>query len=271
MSTNPEELVHLDIADAVATVTLDSPANRNALSRRLMADLTDQLDAAAADESVRVVLIRSSGPVFCSGADMREAVVDGMTAGARAMVGLQRLIVSLPVPVLVRLDGPVRAGGLGIVGAADVVVAAESVSFALTESRLGLAPAVISLTLLPRMTQRAAALSALSGAEFDARAAVAFGLVTSAVADDQLDAAIDDLISEFRQATRQGVRETKSLLNAALLARIDALGEQVATQSARLFGSDEARTAMSAFLGPPDAPRPDPGGPDPGDKGGASG
>jgi len=243
-----DELVHLEVADGVATVTLDSPANRNALSRRLLDDLTRRLDAAAADESVRVILLRSSQRVFCAGADMREAVEDGMAAAARALVALQRQVVSLPVPVLVRLDGPVRAGGLGIVGAADVVLAADTVSFALTESRLGLAPAVISLTLLPRMTPRAAALTALSGAAFHAHDAVAYGLVTRTVPAPELDAAVDALVEEFRQATRQGVRETKQLLNAPLVARIDRLGEQVAAQSARLFASDEARAAMRAFL-----------------------
>ena len=248
MSTNGEELVHLEIADAVATVTLDSPANRNALSSRLMADLTDQLDAAAADDSVRVVLIRSSGPVFCSGADMREAIDEGMEHGARSLVALQRQIVALPVPVVVRLDGPVRAGGLGLVGAADVVVAEDAVTFALTEVRLGLAPAVISLTLLPRMTSRAAAAAALSGAELDAAQAVTAGLVTTTVPKAELDAAVEAVVSGFRQGTRQGLRETKALLNAVLLARIDELGEEMARTSAELFASDEARAAMRAFL-----------------------
>ncbi len=243
-----DELVHLDVADGVATVTLDSPANRNALSRRLVTDLSRQLDAAAGDESVRVVLIRSLDRVFCSGADMREAVEEGMEQGARALVALQRQIVALPVPVVVRLDGPVRAGGLGLVGAADVVIAADTVTFALTEVRLGLAPAVISLSMLPRMTSRGAAAAALGGAEFNAAQAVAVGLVTAAVPEADLDAAVETEVAEFRHATRQGLRETKALLNAPLLARIDQLGEEMARTSAALFASDEARAAMRAFL-----------------------
>ncbi|MDQ3105932.1 MAG: enoyl-CoA hydratase-related protein [Actinomycetota bacterium] len=241
-------LVRLEVRGAVATVILDSPANRNALSRRLVADLTRQLDVAAADESVRVVVVGSSSPVFCSGADMREAVADGMQTAARELVALQRQLVTLPVPVLVRLDGPVRAGGLGIVAAADVVVAAEQVSFALTEARLGLAPAVVSLTVLPRLTARAASWAALSGACFDARQAVEYGLVSRAVPADAVDTAVEELVAQFRLATRQGLRETKSLLNAPLLTRIDELGEQAAALSARLFASDEARKAMAAFL-----------------------
>lgn len=242
------DVVHLTVADAVATITLDSPGNRNALSRRLVSDLTRQLDAAAADESVRVVVVRSQIPVFCSGVDLREAVEHGMADGARALVALQRKLLSLPVPVLVRLDGPVRAGGLGLVGAADVVVAAEDVTFALTEVRLGLAPAVISLSVLPRMTSRSAALTTLGGAQFDAAQAAEFGLVTRAVSADSVDATVGEFVAQFRLASRQGLRETKAVLNEPLLARIDELGEQVAVQSARLFASDEARTAMRDFL-----------------------
>lgn len=248
MAQNSDQLVHLAVAGAVATVVLDSPANRNALSARLVAELSDRLATAAADHAVRAVLLRSSQRVFCSGADMREAVEDGMASGARALVALQRQIVALPVPVVVRLDGPVRAGGLGLVGAADVVVAAESVSFALTEVRLGLAPAVISLTVLPRMTSRGAARTALGGGAFDAREAEALGLVTRTVPDADVEATVAAVLDELRQGSPQGLRETKALLGAPLLARIDELGEQVATRSARLFGSDEARAAMRAFL-----------------------
>lgn len=243
-----DELVRLTVTDTVATITLDSPANRNALSRRLVADLSRRLDEAVAAESVRAVLLRSSQRVFCAGADMREAVEEGMEAGARALVALQRQLVALPVPVVVRLDGPVRAGGLGIVGAADIVVAAESVSFALTEVRLGLAPAVISLTVLPRMTSRGAALRALGGGSFAAREAQALGLVTRTAPDDEVDTAVEAVLDELCQGSRQGLRETKALLAAPLLARIDELGEQAAAQSARLFGSAEARAAMRAFL-----------------------
>ena len=111
------ELVHYAVADAVATITLDSPHNRNALSRQLVGELFAHLEAAAADDAVRVVLIASTGRVFCSGADLSEATADGMEEGARRIVALQRLIVSLDKPVVVRAYGAVRAGGIGIVAA----------------------------------------------------------------------------------------------------------------------------------------------------------
>jgi enoyl-CoA hydratase len=243
-----DELVHLEVVDAVATITLDSEHNRNALSRQLVTELGDHLAAADGDESVRAVLLRSAGRVFCSGADLSEATSGDPVKTPRAMVELLRSIAALTKPVVVELGGPVRAGGLGIVGAADVVVAAESVTFALTEVRLGLAPAVISLTLLPRLTAREASDVFLTGRTFDAAEAEQMGLVTRAVADDDLADAVRAVLGDLVKGYPQGLRETKSLLNHDVLARIDALGDSVAEQSARLFGSDEAREAMTAFL-----------------------
>ena len=145
------ELVHYEVADSVATITLDSPHNRNALSKQLVTELFEHLETAAADDSVRVVLIASAGRVFCSGADLSEATADGMEEGARRIVDLQRLIASTDKPVVVRAFGAVRAGGIGIVAAADIAVAGESATFALTEVKLGLAAAIISLTVHHRM------------------------------------------------------------------------------------------------------------------------
>lgn len=243
-----DRLVHLTIADGVATITLDSQRNRNALSRQLVTELSAHLTSADDDDSVLAVVVAAAGPVFCAGADMAEAAADGMEQGARALVALQRQIVALAKPVVVRLQGPVRAGGLGIVGAADVVISADTVTFAFTEVRLALAPAVISLTTLPRLTDRAAALTYLGGGTFDAAEAARIGLITQAVAADRLDAAVDEVLADLRKGSPQGLRETKALLNEGLLERIDAMGESVSVQSARLFGSYEARAAMTAFL-----------------------
>ena len=242
------ELVHLEVADGVATVTLDSEHNRNALSRQLVGELSAHLASAEADPSVSAVLVRSAHRVFCSGADLSEASAGGMVEGAAAIVALQRQLATSALPVVVELAGPVRAGGLGIVGAADVVVAAESVTFALTEVRLALAPAVISLSLLERFSDRAAADLFLTGRTFDAREAAAAGLVTRTVPDDAVAEEVRAVLADLVQGYPQGLRETKALLNHDLVARIDALGEQVAAQSAALFGSDEAREAMTAFL-----------------------
>lgn len=242
------ELVHYDVTDRVATVTLDSPHNRNALSRQLVTELFGALDRAEADDDVRVVLLRSAIPVFCSGADLSEAAEGSMEEGARRIVDLQRRIVAHPKPVVVRLDGPVRAGGIGIVAASDVAVGSTAATFALTEVRLALAPAVISLTVLPRLTSRAAARTFLTGETFDGAAAADWGLLTEAVAPEDLDGAVGRVLTDLGKGHPQGLRESKRLANRDLLARIDAQGDELAGLSARLFGSDEAREAMLAFL-----------------------
>lgn len=242
------ELVHLDINDQVAVVTLDSEPNRNALSRRLVAELSAHLATADANPDVRAILLRSAGTVFCSGADLSEAADGGMEEGAKGLVGVLRQIAAAEKPVVVELAGPVRAGGLGIVGAADIVFASASVTFQLTEVRLGLAPFVIALTLLPRFTDRAAADTFLTGRKFGAGDAASYGLITRAVADGDLAGAVAETLGDLCKGYPQGLRETKKLLNRELLARIDGLGEEFAASSAKLFSSDEARKAMMAFL-----------------------
>jgi enoyl-CoA hydratase/carnithine racemase len=248
MSAAPAELVRYDVADAVATITLDSQPNRNALSRQLVTELFAHLEAAEADDAVRVVLIRAEGRVFCSGADLAEAATEGMEVGARRIVDLQRLIVAMSKPVVTRLQGAVRAGGIGIVAASDIAVADEEATFALTEVKLGLAAAIISLTVHHRMSPRAAALTTLGGEVFTGREAAAYGLVTTAVPGDDLDAEMARVVASLATGAPQGLRESKRILNRDLLTRIDAHGEELAALSARLFASDEAREAMTAFL-----------------------
>lgn len=244
----PSELVHYDVTDGLATLTLDSQHNRNALSRQLVTELFAHLEAAQADDAVRVVLIRAEGRVFCSGADLSEASTVGMEEGTRRIVDLQRLIVAMDKPVVTRLYGAVRAGGIGIVAASDIAIAAEDATFALTEVKLGLAAAIISLTVHHRMNPRAAALTTLGGEVFDGAAAAAYGLVTTAVPAEELDAEVQKVCASLATGAPQGLRESKRILNRDLLERIDAHGDEMASLSARLFGSDEAREAMTAFL-----------------------
>jgi methylglutaconyl-CoA hydratase len=243
-----EELVHYDVAQHVATLTLDSQHNRNALSGQLVGELFERLSRAEVDEAVKVVLIRAEGRTFCSGADLSEASGDGMEKAAGVLVDLQRRIATLAKPVVTRLHGNVRAGGIGIVAASDIALSAEDATYAFTEVRLGLAPAAISLSVLPRMTDRAAALTFLTGEVFDGVAAAKTGLVTKAVPEPELDAEVRQVCAALTRGNPQGLRETKQLLGRALLDRFDQHGEELARLSARLFGSEEARRAMTAFL-----------------------
>jgi methylglutaconyl-CoA hydratase len=243
------ELVHhlFDESSGVATLVLDSQHNRNALSKQLVTELHEGLDRAEADDDIKVVVLRAEGRTFCSGADLSEAG-GGMEQTAMMMVDLQRRIVTLPKPVVVRAHGNVRAGGIGIVAAADIALSADDATYAFTEVRLGLTPAAISLTVLPRMTDRAAALTFLTGEVFNGSEAERTGLVTKAVREDFLDREVDEVCEALAKGNPQGLRETKLLVGRHLLARIDEQGGDLAKLSARLFGSDEAKAAMQAFL-----------------------
>lgn len=242
------ELVHYAVADAVATITLDSPHNRNALSRQLVTELFERVERAGADDDVRVVLVESSGKVFCSGADLGEATTEGMEVGARRIVDLQRLVVTLDKPVVTKNLGAVRAGGIGIIAAADIAISADEATFALTEVKLGLAAAIISLTVHHRMNPRAAALTTLGGEVFSGVEAAAYGLVTQSVPASELDARVAEVCASLATGAAQGLRESKRILNADLVRRIDERGAEMAALSATLFASDEAREAMTAFL-----------------------
>ena len=243
-----DELVHYRVDDHVATLVLDSQHNRNALSAQLVRELYDGLGRAEQDDDVRVVLVRAEGRTFCSGADLSEARADGMEQAAGVIVELQRRIVTLPKPVVVRVHGAVRAGGLGLVAAADIAVSAHDATYAFTEVRLGLTPAAISLTVLPRMTDRAAALTFLTGDVFTGRDAERMGLVTRAVPEEDLNLEVDEICASLAKGSPQGLRETKLLVGRHLVARIEDQGADLARLSARLFGSEEARERMLAFL-----------------------
>ncbi|MFJ9980680.1 enoyl-CoA hydratase family protein [Streptomyces cyaneofuscatus] len=226
----------------IATLTLDSPANRNALSAQLVAELRDSLTACADDDTVRAVVLAHTGSTFCAGADLKAP------PDPEAFVGLMRDIVALPKPVVARVDGHVRAGGLGLLAACDIAVAGEASSFALTESRLGLAPAVISLTLLPRVDRTAANRYYLTGERFDAAEAARIGLVTVAAGDADLDKALEPVLDGLRRASPQGLAASKELVTATVLRSFDQYAEDLIARSAALFASDEAREGMTAFL-----------------------
>ncbi|GAA2408537.1 enoyl-CoA hydratase family protein [Streptomyces pulveraceus] len=227
----------------ITTLTLDSPANRNALSAPLVAALSAALDACAADDTVRAVVLTHAGNTFCAGADLTAP------PDPHALVALMRQIVALPKPVVARVTGHVRAGGLGLLGACDISAAGPEASFALTESRLGLAPAVISMPLLPRIDPRAATRYYLTGERFDAAEAARIGLITLAAGPtEDIDQALAPVLDGLRKASPQGLAASKELVTATVLSTFDQHAEDLIARSAALFASAEAREGMTAFL-----------------------
>jgi len=244
--TSSEALVRLDVDDAIATITLDSPANRNALSRRLLVELVAHLATARDDASVRGVVLTATGTTFCSGADLS----DPPGRGEASSVSLPKILTEMwryPKPIVVRLNGHVRAGGIGLVAAADIVVAPVSATFAFTEVRIGVAPAVIAVVCARRMDPRSLARYTLTGERFDAAAAADAGLVTIVADPDALDSAIADVCGSIRQTEPNAVRATKDLLVRLPTMALDDGLAWADELSQRLFRSPAAEEGIRAF------------------------
>ncbi len=235
-----DELVHLAVQSGIATITLDSPANRNALSAPLRAQLFDALERSARDDSVRVVVLDHTGPVFCAGMDLTEP-----PGAIKEFPRILELICTHPRPVVARLAGPARAGGIGLMAAADIAVAAHDATFAFTEVRLGLVPAVISAIVLPRLLRHAAQELLLTGETFDATRAVAVGLLNSAVPAEQLDAEVDRYSGMLIKGGPEALTLTKQLLRAPPTMAQDFAA--MLDLSAARFASNEGQEGIRAF------------------------
>jgi methylglutaconyl-CoA hydratase len=243
------ELVRTATVAGVTTVTLDSPANRNALSTPLMTQLLEALSAALTDPAVRVVVLSHTGPVFCSGADLKE------TAAARAsgqvpaelLADVLAALWEFPKPVVCRVAGPARAGGLGLIAAADIAVCTREATFAFTEVRLGVIPAVISATVLPRLAPRAAGELYLTGEVFDGVRAAEVGLVTRAVPADALDATVAAFCEALVQGGPLALAGAKQLLRRTPAASVRADLAELSERSGAYFRSAEGAEGVDAY------------------------
>ncbi len=243
-----EELVHRTTSAGVSEITLDSPHNRNALSAQLRRELRDHLVAAIADDATRVIVLGHTGRVFCSGMDLKESrSTSAGEQGVQEFPELLERIWTSPKPVVARVGGPARAGGIGLVAACDLAVAAEEATFAFSEVRIGVVPAVISVTVLPRMNARAAHELFLTGETFDARRAVDVGLVNSAVPAEQLDAEVGRYSDMLARGGPNALAATKEMLRRSTAGD---MREDFATMlklSAEHFASDEGQEGIRAF------------------------
>ena len=243
-----DTVLHVEVSRGVATLTLDSPANRNALSRAMRAQLRQALTDALADDAVRVVVLDHTGRVFCSGMDLTEAA-GGAAAdqGVHEFPELLETIWHSPKPVLAAVRGPARAGGVGLLAACDVVVAGASATFGFAEVRIGVVPAIISAVCRPRMLTHAVHRLMLTGEVFDAAVAAQTGLVDLAVADDEVDATVAAQVRSLAAGAPAALAETKRLLRAAPTGSLaDQFGELLGL-SARFFASAEGQEGIAAF------------------------
>lgn len=245
-----DELVRLSVSGGVATITLDSPANRNALSSTLLAQLEGHLDSAIADDSARLVILTGAGPVFCSGADLKErggVTTPGQAGGPGGLVAILKKILNSPKPVIARVNGPTRAGGIGLVAACDIAVAVDSATFAFSEVRIGVIPAIISVVVLPKLGQSKTRELFLTGDTFSAAEAVQFGLLNAAEPADRLDEAVDGYSSSILKGSPAALDGCKRLVRDVPGMDLDAAFALTAKWSAEFFTSEEAREGMTAF------------------------
>jgi methylglutaconyl-CoA hydratase len=241
-------LVESSLDGGVLTVTLNDLERRNALSRDLLVELVDILDAADSDDAVRVVVLTNAGTVFCAGANLREQsspATGGRTVDMAAVFARFR---TSPKPYVGRIAGHCVAGGMGLAAAMDLSVAVDDAKFGFTEVRLGVAPAMISVLCLPKLREADARAAFLRGNRFPATEAARMGLINAAVPADQLDQEVDAIVADLLLGGPGALAASKRLLAEVPAMAVDDAFAWTQQLSADLFRSDEARAGMGAYL-----------------------
>jgi methylglutaconyl-CoA hydratase len=243
--------VRLTIDRGRATITLDRPERRNALSRELVSALQAALDATAGDEGVRVVVLTSAGPTFCAGADLAEtptgADAEGRPTLPQLLDGVLASMLDHPKPIVGRITGDAYGGGLGLIAACDLVVAAASVRMAFSEVRLGAVPAAIAPYVLRKVSPTTAARLMMLAEPFDAAMAAEAGLLTDVVEDGAVDAVVMRWCGQLARGGPQALAVTKRVLT-----RVPGMAPRDARTwasavSAAAFASLEAEEGIAAF------------------------
>lgn len=248
-------LVETEISSAVATVRMNRPELHNALDDGLIAELTDALLHVGVDAGIRVVVLAGAGKSFSAGADlgwmrrMAENSDAENLAGAERLARLLRTLHDLPKPTVARVQGAALGGGVGLVAACDVAVAAESAIFSLSEVRLGLIPAVISPYVIGAVGARTARRYFLTGERFSATEAERVGLIHRLVAGDNLDAALSTVLDNLLAGGPAAQAAAKRLVTAVADRPIDdALVHATAQRIAEIRATPEGREGVAAFL-----------------------
>ncbi len=240
----------------IRSIVLHRPEVHNAMNELMIHELSDVFNRIAeADKLPRIVILRGEGKSFCAGADLNymkkiagfgfeKNVVDGQKLAA-----LFRAVYECPVPTLAVVHGFAFGGANGLMAACDIVVAAENTQFAFSEVKLGISPATISPFVMKRIGEYGARELMLTGKRFDAKEAEKWHLVNWAVAPDQLEEKVQELVNEIKTTAPIAVRETKKLISHIVEGQnLDKNIEFTAQLIARLRASDEGQEGMSAFL-----------------------
>jgi methylglutaconyl-CoA hydratase len=247
-------MLRIDRQGAVATLTLDRPEVGNTLDDALIARFGDALKDCGQDAALRVVVITGAGRVFSAGADlrwmrrMREAGAEANLEDARRTQRLFAAVAELRCPVVARVNGPARGGGVGLLAAADVVVASAEAHFAFTEVRVGIVPATIAPFVIARVGAAWARRLFCTGETFGAADALSWGLVDRVAAPEELDAAVAGVVADLLRGAPGAIAEAKKLVRDLAAAEAAAVPALTAELIARLRASEEGQEGMAAFL-----------------------
>ena len=239
----------------VARLTLNRPDIHNAFNDETIGALHEALNRLAGDDSVRAVVLTGAGKSFSAGADvnwMRKAADyshDENLADATRLADMLHALDTLPKPTVARVNGGAYGGGVGLIAACDIAIAAAHAKFGVTEVRLGLIPSVISPYVVRAIGPRAARRFALSGEIFGAAEAARIGLLHEVVPEAELDAAVDATIDDLLKGAPGAQAEAKALVADVAGAAIDeTLRRDTAERIATRRATAEAKDGLSAFL-----------------------
>lgn len=249
------KMLTVEVAGHVATVTLNRPEVRNAFNETMIAELASVFESFNTRDDVRAVVLAANGKAFCAGADlnwmkkMAGYSDDENRADAMQLARMLSAVYRCAKPVIARVQGDVYAGGMGLVSAADIVVAADTVHFCLSEARLGLMPATIAPYVIRALGEQASRRYFTTAEPFDCASAERLGLVSERVSAEQLDATVQRIAETLCANSPNAVRECKRLVQDVAGRPIDAaLIEDTAARIARIRASDEGREGVSSFL-----------------------
>jgi methylglutaconyl-CoA hydratase len=241
--------VRYGVSGGVATLTMDQPHNRNALTPALLGGLANGIAAALADEAVGVIMLTHAGPAFCAGADLSSAGENKRSRRNKA-VGLADVLEDIqdaPKPVLARIAGHCVGGGIGLAAACDISIADSDARFAFTEVRVGVAPAIISVVCLPKIRRADALELFLSGERISAARAAEVGLITRAVPAGELDAEVAAVVGRLLAGGPSALAAAKRLIYTIPGMERNAAFTRTTELSQSLFASAEAAEGMAAF------------------------
>jgi methylglutaconyl-CoA hydratase len=241
--------------NGVMQITMSRPDVFNAFDETMITELDAAFDQLSSDDSVRVIVLAGDGKHFSAGADLKwmqrasEESREWNLADARRFAAMLSKIDNCPKPTLARIQGAALGGGVGLACVCDIAIAADNASFAISEAKFGILPAVIGPYLINAVGKRHARRLALTMTRVRAAEALALGLVHQVCAAEELDSTIDACLQELVAGGPQAQREIKSFFSQLEVGPVTAEARELSAQTiSRVRGTDEAGEGFAAFL-----------------------